>query len=161
MKIIEYDKKYEEDVKDLLVELEEFIVSIDKDNLDQVGVNYREEMIKYDLEEVNTNIGKCYLAIEDNKAIGLIMGYIVKYDERDYLDYKCPRKGRISELIVTKNTRSKGIGKQLMNKMEQYFKSENCEYISVEVFGYNDNGIKFYENDNYHTRCIDMIKKIN
>ena len=36
MKIIEYEYKYLEDVKDLLVELEEYIVSIDKDNLDLV-----------------------------------------------------------------------------------------------------------------------------
>ena len=36
MKIIEYEDKYLNDVKDLLVELEEYIVSIDKDNLDQV-----------------------------------------------------------------------------------------------------------------------------
>lgn len=34
MEIIEYNKKYLEGVKDLLVELEEYILSIDKDNLD-------------------------------------------------------------------------------------------------------------------------------
>lgn len=34
MKVIEYQDKYLEDIKDLLVELEEYIVSIDKDNLD-------------------------------------------------------------------------------------------------------------------------------
>ena len=34
MKIIEYEDKYLEDVKDLLVELEEYIVSIDKDAFD-------------------------------------------------------------------------------------------------------------------------------
>ena len=32
MKIIEYEEKYLEDVKDLLVELEEYIISIDKDD---------------------------------------------------------------------------------------------------------------------------------
>ena len=32
--IIEYEDKYLEDVRDLLVELEEYIVSIDEDNLD-------------------------------------------------------------------------------------------------------------------------------
>ncbi len=32
--IIEYEEKYLDDVRDLLVELEEYIVSIDKDNLD-------------------------------------------------------------------------------------------------------------------------------
>ena len=35
MKIIEYDENYLEDVKDLLVELEEYILTIDEDNLDQ------------------------------------------------------------------------------------------------------------------------------
>ena len=34
MKIIEYEDKYLEDVKDLLVELEKYILSIDKDNLE-------------------------------------------------------------------------------------------------------------------------------
>lgn len=34
MEIIEYEDKYLEDVRDLLTELEEYIVSIDKDELD-------------------------------------------------------------------------------------------------------------------------------
>lgn len=34
MQIVEYENKYLGDVKDLLVELEEYIVSIDKDHLD-------------------------------------------------------------------------------------------------------------------------------
>ena len=39
MKIIEYEDKYLEDVKDLLVELEEYIVSIDKDAFDLSNLN--------------------------------------------------------------------------------------------------------------------------
>ena len=34
MQVIEYEDKYLEDVKDLLVELEKYIVSIDKDYSD-------------------------------------------------------------------------------------------------------------------------------
>ena len=155
MKIVEYEDKYLEDVKDLLVELEEYIISIDKDNLDRIHPDYRNKMALIDLEE-----NKCYLAVEDNKAIGLIMGKITKYDEYDYLDYKCPKRGEISELIVSKNARSKGIGKALINKMEDYFKSLECEYIIVDIFAYNENAIKFYGNNNYHPRMITSIKKI-
>lgn len=160
MQIIEYNGKYKEDCKDLMVELEEYIVSIDEDNLDQVGKNYREKMLEIDLEELKENEGKCYIAIENDKAIGLIMGLVVKYDEVDYLDYKCPRKGRITELIVTKNTRSKGVGKELIKTMEDYLKSIGCEYINIEVFAYNKHAIDFYTKGNYHARCIDMIKKV-
>ena len=161
MKIIEYEDKYLEDVRDLLVELEEYIVSIDKDELDQVGIDYREKMALMDLEEVNKNNGKCYIAVENNKAIGLIMGCIFPYDEKDYLDYKCPKKGEITELIVSKKATGRGIGKVLMNKMEEYFKSLGCEYILLDVFAYNVNAIKFYEKEGYHSRMYKEIKKIN
>ena len=160
MQIIEYEDKYLEDVKDLLVELEEYIVSIDKDNLDQVHLEYRDKMAVLDLQEVNDNNGKCFLAIENDKAIGLIMGCIFSYDEYDYLDYKCPKRGEITELIVSKNVRSSGIGQKLIDKMEEYFKSVGCEYVIVDVFAYNDIGKNFYNKNNYHTRMKTLIKKI-
>ena len=160
MYVIEYEKKYLEDVRDLLVELEEYILSIDKDNLDQLHPEYREKMAILDLEEVNKYNGKCYLAIENDKAIGLIMGCIPPYDEYDYLDYKCPRRGEITELIVTNKTRSKGIGQKLINKMEEYFKSVGCEYVIVEVLAYNDISKKNKKKKDYHERMKTMIKKI-
>lgn len=56
MQIIEYEDKYLEDVNNLLVELAEYIVSIDRDNLDHVHPKYREEMAILDLKEVKNNI---------------------------------------------------------------------------------------------------------
>lgn len=161
MQIIEYQKKYLEDVKDLLVELEEYILTIDKDNLDQLHPEYRDKMAILDLKEVNNNNGKCYLAVENNKVVGLIMGYVRTYDEYDYLDYKCPRSGEVSELIVSKNTRGKGIGKQLMQKIEEYLTEVGCEYIFIDVFAYNKNAIKFYEKLGFHTRGLIDVKKLN
>ena len=117
-------------------------------------------MTLLDLKEIKENNGKCYLAIEDGKAIGLIMGIIYKYDEFDYLDYKCPKAGEIIELIVTSKVRSKGVGQALMSKLEEYFKLEGCEYILVDVFAYNENGIKFYDKQGYHPRIHTGIKKI-
>ena len=161
MTIIEYEDKYLEDVRDLLVELEEYILTIDQDKLDQLHPEYRDKMALIDLKEINENNGKCYLAIENNKAIGLIMGTVPPYDEFDYLDYKCPKRGRITELIVTSKIRSNGVGQALMNKIEEYFKSAGCEYILVDVFAYNQNGINFYAKQGYHPRMYTEIKKIS
>lgn len=161
MKIIEYEEKYLEDVRDLLTELEEYIVSIDKDELDQVHPEYHEKMALVDLNEVDKNNGKCYLAIKNDKAIGLIIGTIPPYEEYDYLDYKCPKCGEVTELVVSKKVRSSGIGTLLINRIEKYFKSIGCEYISIEVFAYNKMGINFYEKQGYHTRGLIDIKKIN
>ena len=95
MTIIEYEEKYLEDVKDLLVELEKYILTIDEDDLDHLHKDYRDKMAIIDLKEAYENEGKCFLAIDDNKVVGLIMGGIFPYDEYDYLDYKCPRRGEI------------------------------------------------------------------
>ena len=157
MKIVEYEEKYLDDVKDLLVELEEYIVSIDKDSLDQLHPEYKEKMALLDLKEVNDNKGKCYLAVENDKAVGLS---IRPYDEYDYLDYKCPKTGEITELIVTNKIRNKGVGQLLINKMEEYFKSLDCEYINIDVFAYNENAIKFYNKNGYHHRMYIDIKRI-
>ena len=160
MKIIEYEEKYLEDVKDLLTELGEYIVSIDEDNLSLVSKDYHDKMALFDLERVKKGNGKCYLALEDNQVVGLIMGVIREYDEHDYLDYKCPKEGEIIELIVCKKTRGKGIGKALMNKIEEFFKSVGCVYSLVDVFGYNKNAINFYDKSGYHHRMHTDIKKL-
>lgn len=160
MTVIEYDEKYREDVKDLLVELEEYIVSIDEDHLDIVGKDYREKLIDVDLKDINDYEGKCFLAVENDKVIGLIMGTIPPYDEVDYLDYKCPRRGKVTELVISKNVRSNGIGQELMKKMEEYFISKKCEYILIDVFAYNKNAIDFYDKQGYHNRMHTVIKKI-
>ncbi len=161
MNIIEYEEKYLEDVKDLLVELEEYIISIDEDNLDRLHDDYRDKMALLDLKDVNENEGKCYLAIDNNKVVGLIMGCIFPYKEYDYLDYKCPRRGEVTELIVSKNTRSKGVGNLLMDKIEEYFKSKDCTHIIIDVFAYNKNAFNFYSKKGYHPRMHTVIKDIS
>ena len=160
MRIIEYEDKYLEDVKDLLVELEEYILTIDKDNLDQLHEDYHDKMAIIDLEKVKNNNGMCFIAVENDKAVGVIMGIVGSYDEYDYLDYKCPKRGEIIELIVSKKVRSTGLGKELMEKMENYFRSINCEYVIIDVFAYNDLAINFYERRGYHTRGLLDIKKL-
>lgn len=160
MKIIEYEEKHLEDVRDLLVELEEYIISIDKDNLDQIHENYRELMALRDLKEVKENNGKCFLAVIDGKVVGLIMGTIPQYGDFDYLDYKCPKRGVITELVVTKNTRSKGIGKELMKRIEEYFLAQGCEYVLIDVFAYNNKALDFYHKNGYHPRMVVDIKKL-
>ena len=160
LKIIEYEEKYLEDVRELLVELEQYIISIDEDNLDQLHNDYREKMALIDLEEVKQKNGICYLAVENNTVLGCIMGIIPEYDQYDYLDFKCPKRGEIIELIVSKMSRGNGIGKLLIDKMEDYFKSMDCEYSYVDVFAYNKRGQDFYNREGYHSRMFINLKKL-
>lgn len=159
MKIIEYDEKYDENIKDLLVELQEYIVSIDKDKYNIITKDFKEMNFKKTMKEVNEKEGKIFLASENNFIIGLIIGVINNELEKTY-EFSAPKRGRITELIVSKNNRTKGIGKALLNEMENYFKNIGCKAILIGIFSYNEIGKNFYYKNNYSDRFVEVMKKI-
>lgn len=54
--------------------------------------------------------------------------------------------GIIENVIVDKNYRSLGLGKSMMNKLIEYGKSQNCQYISLQSSNHRVDAHKFYEN---------------
>lgn len=159
MEIIDYSSKYDNDIKDLLVELQEHIVKIDKEKYNILTDDYREKYFEKTMSEVDKFEGKIFLAIEGEKAIGLIVGLINNEEENTY-DFSAPKRGRVTELIVSKKSRSKGVGKQLLNEMENYFKKVGCLGILIDVFAYNTDAQKFYYKNGYFNRNIEVMKKI-
>ena len=161
MEIVEYEDKYIEQVRDLLVQLEEYLVSVDQDHLDMVGPEYREKMILHDLAVVAENQGVAFVALNGESVVGFVAGIIRPYTEADRLDYKCPKCGIITELVVDESIRGNGIGLSLIQKMEQYFNRLGCETMTVDVFEYNGNAKNFYAQCGYHSRMISMIKMLD
>ena len=160
IQIEELKKQHHKEVKDLLVELQKYIVEIDKFNLNILSSDYRERYFKYMLDDCKKNEGKVFVCTSENKVVGMIAGYIEKYSKRDKLDYSCPKKGIVAELIVNKNSRKLGIGKLLLEKMEEYFKSINCQYVQIDVFAYNENAKQFYYNNCYEDRMVTVFKRL-
>ena len=113
-----------------------------------------------DMREVKKQNGKIYLSVEDNMVTGLIIGIVEEPDEEDKLTNDCAKTGSVIELIVKNNTRGNGIGKLLLNKMEEYFKSINCKRINIEVFGPNKRGFNFYNKNGYIVRDMIVSKRI-
>lgn len=159
MKIINYSSKYDEDIKDLLVELQEYIVELDREKYNILTSDYRTKYFEKTMNEVNKYEGKIFLAIENEKVIGLIIG-VINNEEENIYDFKAPKRGRITELVISKRSRSNGIGKQLLNEMEIYFKKIGCKGILIDVFAYNENAQNFYYKNGYLNRNIEVMKKI-
>lgn len=158
--IIEYDSKYDDDIKNLLVELQEYIKTLDKEKYNIITEEFREKYFSKTMNEIEKNEGKMFLYCIGDKIVGLIVALINNEYEETY-DFKCPKRGRITELVVSKSNRSMGIGTKLLNRMEEYLKSNGCKDILLGVFGYNDSAINFYSKFGYHTRMLDMTKKID
>ena len=113
------------------------------------------------MDMIKNNDGKVFLAIENDLIIGLIMGIVEKKDEIDKLTNDCAKTGNVIELIVKSDIRGNGIGKDLLEKIENYFKSINCKRINIEVFGPNEKGLNFYKKNGYIIRDMFVSKKIS
>lgn len=160
MKIIEYNSKYDEQIKDLLVELQNYLIDIDNWHTQVMLPEYREGNFKMDMRKVKNQNGKIYLSVEDNVVTGLIIGIVEEADEVDKLTNDCAKTGSVIELIVKNNTRGNGVGKLLLNKIEDYFKSMDCKRINIEVFGPNKKGLNFYNKNGYIVRDMIVSKRI-
>ena len=155
--IIGYDFKYDEEIKDLLVQLQQYISDIDKEGYNIVGDEYKEKYFEKTMEDVKRYNGKILLYKDNEEIIGLIIGIIYNEETKNY-DFKAPKRGRITELVVDKEYRGRGIGKKLLLEMKKHLKSNGCEKIMIAVFGYNENAIRFYKKNGFHIRMMDMIE---
>lgn len=157
--IIEYDSKYDKDIINLFIELQEHIADLDREGYNILTANYGHLYLKKTLEEVKKYNGKILLYKIDQDILGLVVG-LINNDAEDSYDFKAPRRGRVTELIVSEKKRSKGIGKKLLKAMEGYLISQECSDVLLGVFAYNDRALKFYEENGYHVRMLEMTKKI-
>ena len=158
--IIEYNTEYKEQVKDLLVELQNYLIDIDDWHTQVMLPKYREKIFEMDINKVKKQNGKIYLSVDNGIVIGLIIGIVEEKDEIDKLTNDCAKTGSVLELVVKSNIRGNGIGKALLERIEEYFKSINCKRINIEVFGPNKKGLNFYEKNNYIIRDMIVSKKI-
>lgn len=82
--IVEYSLKYIDDVKDLFVELQEYIVSLDKEKYNIISPDYRDKYFNEVLDDISKNSGKMYLYIENDRVLGLVVGCITNDEINDY-----------------------------------------------------------------------------
>ncbi len=142
-----------------MVELQQYIANIDKENFNVLTEEYREKYFEKTINEVNEHSGEIFLAVESGIVMGLIVGIVNNEDESTY-DFNAPKRGRVTELVVSKKYRSNGIGKQLLDAMENYFKEIGCKGVLIDVFAYNENAQSFYYKNGYFNRNIEIMKKI-
>lgn len=157
--IVRYTDEREQ-VIGLLIELQKHLVSVDHEKVQIMNDSYGEEYFAFMFRLVTDNDGVIYLAKEENAIVGLIAGYVEPKDEEDKITNHCPKRGVISDLVVSHSLRSQGIGGELMNAMEQYFSDIGCEFIAVNAFAPNERAQRFYERFGYAPRNVELYKRI-
>lgn len=159
-KIIEYDPQYEADVKDLLVELQQHLASLDRRGVLVLKENYRDGYFAFVTEECKKHDGKIYLAVDNERAVGMIVCKIFQGGGEEEFTTSCPKVGFISDLVVADGMRGQGIGKALIDRAEAYFSEKRCEYIQLEVFEPNRRAFELYQKLGFSVNCYYLSKKV-
>jgi len=160
MKIVEFNGKHIDEIKELFVQLQEYLIEIDDENVLILSENYKDDYFQYVLKNINETDGIMYLAIEEDKVLGLITGVVEQPDEEDKIVNNCPVRGYVSEFVVDKNSRHKGVGKQLMDEIERWFETKGCDFIRIDVLAQNSSALEFYKNSGYTPINIEVSKRI-
>ena len=143
-----------EDLHDYEVEIDPIRRLIRKDGF---GVAYVDCL----LEDVQGKQGSIYFAEKDGKIIGCIAGCIEAIEKkyRFGMDSEKPY-GYVLELFVDKEFRNQGIGTNLVEKMEEYFRAKGCDMSSLDVFASNASTHEFYKKIGYMDRNVNLVKKL-
>lgn len=162
MNIREYKSSDLNDLERFLNELQDYVVKIDYLKRNKRADNFGEYFSEETLKEVAEKNGVIFVVEDEERMIGFIAGIISLPDDESKLSGTDLRdEGRITELYVEDDYRGKGVGKLLMEKLEEYFKVKGCGFIRVEVFEPNKDAHEFYKKMGYGDRNIDMLKLLS
>jgi len=113
-----------------------------------VGLRENEDSEAPVLKFLEKNPNTCFIAVEDEKIIGTILGG------------NDGKRGYIYHLAVAEKFRRRGIGKALVEKTIEALKNEGINGIKIFVFRDNESGnifwekLGFVENDLAVTRTL-------
>lgn len=156
----DYSQADSELLKSLSRELESYIKNIDPIRRIKNLPGFSELSIQETLESVRRYNGKIWFALHKDEVVGFVIGVIWEQSEKNKLEIGPHILGEVLDLYVKETYRRNGIGKQMLQKMEDYFKSQNCDSMWVSVFAPNENAHALYRTFGFQDREIGMLKEI-
>ena len=93
------------------------------------------------------------IAEHEGKVVGCISLHVMK------LFHAAGNAGRITALVISSESRGKGIGKALVNAADEYFKSMDCVKTEVTSGDHRKEAHKFYQSAGFFIDERRFIKK--
>jgi ribosomal protein S18 acetylase RimI-like enzyme len=144
----------------LMEQLMDYIVSIDDLKRTRRMPEFGESYTQRTLQKVAENNGIIYVAELDAELVGVVVGIIPEQTKEDQLEHVPSKFGEVLEIVVKAGYRGRGVGAMLMNKLEEYFKENNCNISGVGVLFPNKNAHRLYSKLGYEDRGIYMTKDL-
>jgi len=116
-------------------------------NSDGIGINDHDDS-KFSLKKfIKRNPNTCFIAVNNEKEI---IGTIIGGNDG--------RRGFIYHLLVKSEYRKNGIGKKLLELVENNFIKDGIRRINLFVLKNNEIGNNFWENNGYGIRDVALFR---
>ena len=100
---------------------------------------------------------KILVAKIENKVVGFACLCVQKKERKGY---KVNKIGYIYNLGVDEKYRRKGVGKKLVESAINYFRENGCEAVDLNVFWFNQEALKFYQNLGFDILDVSLRKEV-
>ena len=155
-----------EDIDRMQFELQKYFSEIDRthESLPYKDMDDAHRYMQKMLDDVKNMNGKVFVSEEDGQVVGFIQSVIIEHrkgdDEIYDLSHKPSKDGWIGLLFVKPEFRGSGVGRELLDKMKEYFKSEECTSIRLLVLSDNIHAVNVYEKSGFLRHDLEMVLKV-
>ena len=156
---IEKETKYYDDLITMYKDFYNRLSNIDDYKLIMVNADFDKKYLSLISTLINTYNGVLYLALDNDKPIGLAFAYENTSNHIECVSRKI-RSVEIHDVYVKPEYRNKGIASELIKRVEDLYKSKGINYSSISVLKNNTEAHNLYEKVGYQNRTIDMIKEL-
>ena len=108
--------------------------------------------IKVDLDEIKNDIGEFdyfYVVTIDKKVIGYMKGRYKNIEESLFVKER--DMIMLTDLIIKEEYRNRGIGKKMLDFIEEEAKIKNISSIEIPVYSFNEQAKGFYNKNGYNS----------
>jgi ribosomal protein S18 acetylase RimI-like enzyme len=156
MKILKYNESDILQLMELIKELKAFEGQYDEDYL--TGDESNNLLIEEITKPVNSGYGEIFVAEEMGQIIGFIsFNTDIKNMEGIFAKVQVVY---VSDIVVQKYHRGKGVGKLLLAEAENYARLKGIKYLKLVLFDKNISAKKFYESNGFENYEVTMLKEL-
>jgi ribosomal protein S18 acetylase RimI-like enzyme len=148
-----------EQIKDLLVELAEYLYPISQCRYSHPKPEYRDSYYGRLVDTYNKGLGTIFVAIDDGKIIGFTQGEVKVQSKEELLEFKPIVEGYMRDIYVRDEYRGQGIGEVLLGMLENFLKEKGCTQYELFVFATNP-AYNFYKKNGFKDQVYNMIKAL-
>ena len=155
----EYEQRYRESAIELMCLLQDHERQISKDRPPSTEVSLAQ--LDYLVAAVASAIGKIFIAVDHDRAVGLLV--VFQDSEHEGTSHVYPeffKYGLITDLVVAESYRGSSVADELMQLAENFCRAEGLSTIKLGVLNSNSIARNFYEKQGYHVQEVIYRKVI-